>query len=259
MEIKRKKVKDYFEGPSQKGPLILFIVGMCTIIIVIGVFLLIAALVWFLVNKFSPDLSGEAEVDAAKNYEIEKAKERAKEKLNLADEQIDNVDPVVVAGRGYQPAYVEGMVKVNQLVAFFKKLTGGSDKKKDEYEDPVYMTRIGSDGKFRSSLIRTSVFMFGETQLYIYYSEVDLRTGIVYSEGTHEYFYSDINALTFAQDKEKIYNFRTKRYEGVLFECVKIFASGCNHTATLFSDIDKSVVEKEFAGMRSLIREKKNA
>ena len=70
-----EKVKDYFEGPSQKGPLILFIVGMCTIIIVIGVFLLIAALVWFLVNKFSPDLSGEAEVDAAKNYEIEKAKE----------------------------------------------------------------------------------------------------------------------------------------------------------------------------------------
>ena len=101
--------------------------------------------------------------------------------------------------------------------------------------------------------------MFGEKRLYIYYSNVDLTTGVVYAEGTHEYFYSDINALTFRQNKEKVYNFKKKRYEGILFESVKLYASGCNYTATLFTDLDKSVVEKEFTGMRNLIRDKKDA
>ena len=101
--------------------------------------------------------------------------------------------------------------------------------------------------------------MFGEKQLYIYYSNVDLCTGLVYSEGSHEYFYSDINAISFLQDKEKVYNFKTRKFQRILFECVKIYSSGCHYTATLSTDVDKSVVEKEFTGMRNLIRERKNA
>lgn len=261
MNINRKKVKAYFVGKSQVGPLVLMLVGVITVAIVIGIFLLIAGLIWFLYNKFSADLSGESEVDAAKSYEIELAKTRAREKLNIIEEQINSVDPVVVSGRGYQPDYVVNMVKTNPFVAMLKRLTGSANNKKskNDYEDPIYMARIGSDGAYRCSLVSTSIFMFGEKQLYIYYSNVDLTTGVVYSEGTHEYFYSDINALTFMQEKEKVYNFKKKRYEGILFECVKLYASGCSHTATLFTDMDKSVVEREFTGMRNLIREKKDA
>jgi len=260
--IDRKKVKSYFTGKSQLGPVILMIVGIVTMAMIIGIGLFIGGLVWFLVNKFGADLSGESEVDAAKQYEIEQAKIRAKEKLNIIDEQIQNVEPVIVSGRGYQPDYVAGMTQTTKgIVNFVKNLLGRNKTKKhkDDYEDPVYMARIGSDGKYRCSLVSTSVFMFGEKQLYIYYSNVDLTTGIVYSEGTHEYFYSDINALTFIQEKEKVFNFKKKRYEGILFECVKLFASGCSYTATLFTDLNKSVVEKEFNGMRALIRERKDA
>ncbi len=257
--IDRKKVKDYFQGKSQLGPIILMIVGICTFALIFGIGLFIGGLIWFLVNKFSADLSGQAEVDAAKEYEIDLAKKRAYEKLNIIDEQIQSVDPVVVSGRGFQPEYVDGIVKTTGgAVNFIKRLFGTKTKKrKDDYEDPIYMARIGSDGGYRCSLVSTSVFMFGEKQLYIYFSNVDLTTGVVYSEGTHEYFYSDINALTFIQNKEKVFNFKKKRYEGILFECVKIFASGCHHTATLFTDLDKSVIEKEFEGMRTLIRDRK--
>ncbi len=260
MNINRNKIKAYFAGKSQLGPTILMLVGVLTLTIFIGIIFLIGGLIWFLYNKFSADHAGESEVDAAKTYEIEQAKIRAKAKLNIIDEQINSVDPVIVSGRGYQPDYVNTMVKTSPLVAFFKRLFGSASKKsKDDYEDPIYMARIGSDGAYRCSLMSTSVFMFGEKQLYIYYSNVDLVTGVVYSEGTHEYFYSDINAMTFVQNKEKVYNFKKKRYEGILFECVKIFASGCNYTATLFTDMDKSVVEKEFTGMRNLIRDRKDA
>ena len=263
MEINRKKVKTYFVGKSQLIPVILMIVGLVTAALIVGIFLFIGGLVWFLINKFSADLSGESEVDSAKNYEIELAKKRAMEKLNIIDEQVQNVAPVVVSGRGFQPEYVQGMLKPSKAFGIFSRLFSSVKKnkksKKNDYDDPIYMARIGSDGNYRCSLLSTSVFMFGEKQLYIYFSNVDLTTGIVYSEGTHEYFYSDINALTFLQNKEKVFNFKKKRYEAILFECVKLYASGCNHTATIFTDVDKSVIEKEFAGMRNLIRDRKDA
>lgn len=262
--VDRKKVERYFKGRKQTWPIILMIVGVLTIAAVIGVFLFLGGLIWFLVNKFSADLSGESEVDAAKAYEMDLARTRAKEKLNVIDEQIQNVDPVVVAGRGKQPDYVDGMIaatgglfkKIQKLFASKSKTVKTS---KDDYVDPIYWARIGSDGVYRCSLLSTSVFMFGEKQLYIYYSNVDLTTGVVYSEGMHEYFYSDINALTFTQNKEKIYNFKKKRYEGILFESVQLFASGCSYATTLLTAMDKSIVEKEFNGMRALIRDRKGA
>lgn len=258
--IDRKKVKDYFNGKSQLGPIILMIVGIITAALVIGIGLIIGGIVWYLVNKFGADLSGEAEVDAAKQYEIQQAEARAKAKLNVIDEQVQNVDPVVVSGRGYQPGYVEGMIMKNAgFLAMLKRLFKFDKKKKDDYDDPIYLARIGSDGNYRSSLISVSVFMFGEKQLFVYFSNVDLTTGIVYSEGVHEYFYSDINGMTFLQEKEKIFNFKKKRYVGILFESVKLYSSGCSYTATLSTDLDRSMVDKEFAGMRTLIRERKDA
>lgn len=259
-EARRKKIKHYFEGKSQTIPTILMIVGVVTMAAVVGIFLFIAGLVWFLYNKFSADLSGESEVDKAVQHEIKCARERAFQKLNLIDEQVQDVPPVVVSGRGYEPETTAARKNIGLLAKLLKVFKIKVLKKKDDLEDdPTYMVRIGSDNKFRCSLLSVSVFMFGETQLFIYYCNVDLTTGLVYSEGTHEYFYTDINAISFEQVKEKVYNFKKRKYQRVLFECVKIFASGCHHTATLATDVDRSVIDREFTGMRNLIRERKNS
>lgn len=259
-EASCEKIKRYFEGKSQTGAKILMIVGLITSAAGIGIFLLLGGVAWYLYNKFSADLSGESEVDNAVQREINAAKERALKKLNLLDEQVQDVPPVVVSGRGTEPESSAVRKNLSGLTKLFKMVKLKIFKKKDDIEDdPIYLVRIGSDSKFRCSLLSVSVFMFGETQLYIYYCNVDLTTGLVYSEGTHEYFYSDINAISFLQDKEKVYNFKKRKYQRVLFECVKIYASGCHHTAALATDVDHSVVEREFTGMRNLIREKKNS
>ena len=259
-ELNRKKIKQYFEGKKQTWPKVLMFIGVLTLAMGIGVLLLIAGGAWFLYNKFSADHDGENEVDKAKQFEIDSAKARALKKLNLLEEQIQDVEPVVVSGRGFEREASSAVVKTGLLKKLINTVKSKVFKIKDDIEaDPIYMVRIGSDSKFRCSLVSVSVFMFGEKQLYIYYSNVDLCTGLVYSEGTHEYFYSDINAISFLQDKEKIYNFKKRKYQRILFECVKIFANGCHHTATLSTDLDNSVIEKEFTGMRNLIRERKNA
>ena len=258
-KINRDIVKRYFEGKQQTGPIILMVLGILTLAIVVGIFLLIGGIVWFLYNKFSADLSGESEVDKAVQYELDRAKARALKKLNLVDEQVQDVPPVVVSGRATEPETTALRMNTTLLNKLLKAVKIKIFKKKEDIEpDPVYMVRIGSDNKFRSSLLSISVFMFGESQLFIYYCDIDLCTGLVYREGTHEYFYCDINAISFAQVKEKVYNFKKKKYQRVLFECVQIFASGCSHTAALAADADRSVIEQEFTGMRSLIRERKN-
>ena len=257
--INRDVIKRYFVGKKQTLPIILMLVGVATIAVVVGIFLLIAGLIWFLYNKFSADLSGESEVDRAVQYEINRAKARAMKKLNILDEQVQDVAPVVVSGRATEPETTAIRKNIGFLAKLAKAFKFKALKKKDDIEDdPEYMVRIGSDNRFRCSLLSISVFLFGQSQLYIYYCDIDLCTGLVYREGTHEYFYCDINAISFAQEKEKIYNFKKKKYQRVLFECVKIFASGCHHTASLAADGDRSVIDQEFAGMRSLIRERKN-
>ena len=259
-ELNRKRIRQYFEGKKQTWPKVLMFVGLLTTAIGIGILLLIAGAIWYLYNKFSADHAGEAEVDKAKDYEISMAKERALRKLNLLEEQICDVEPVVVSGRGFEPESSTPTIRKGLLKKLIDYIKLKVLKMKEDIEpDPIYMVRIGSDSKFRCSLVSVSVFMFGEKQLYIYYSNVDLCTGLIYSEGTHEYFYSDINAISFLQDKEKIYNYKKRKYQRILFECVKIFANGCHHTATLSTDLDHSVIEREFTGMRNLIRERKNA
>lgn len=259
-EQSRNKIRRYFEGKRQTWPIVMMVVGVMTIAIVIGLFLLLGGIAWYLYNKFSADLSGESEVDHAVQYEINCAKERALKKLNLLDEQVQDVPPVLVSGRGTEPESSTARKNIRGIAKLIKLIKQKVFKKKDDIEDdPIYMVRIGSDSKFRCSLLSVSVFMFGETQLYIYYCNVDLTTGLVYSEGTHEYFYSDINAISFLQEKEKVYNFKKRKYQRILFECVKIYASGCHHTAALATDVDHSVIEREFTGMRNLIRDRKNA
>lgn len=262
--IERSLVKRYFVGKKQIGPIITMIIGLITLIVGansggfaagLGIAAIIAGVIWFLFNKFAVDTRAEAEVDKARALEISLAKQRAYQKLNIIDEQVKQVEPVVVSGRGFEPeSPTTQILNVSKgIFGFFKKrLINKSD-------DPILMDRIGSDNTYRSSLISVTVFMFGDQQLYIYYSYVDLTTGLVYSEGTHEFFYSDICSLSFMQDREKVFNLRTKKYERYLFECVKVYSSGSNYTAHLSTDIDKSIIESQFAGMRSLIRDRKNS
>lgn len=258
-KINRDVVKRYFEGKKQTGPIILMILGVFTLAIVVGIFLLIGGIVWFMINKFGADLSGESEVDKAAQHEIDRVKARAMKKLNLIDEQVQNVAPVVVSGCASEPETTALRMNTTLLSKLLKAFKLKIFKKKDDIEeDPLLMKRIGSDNKLRYSLLSVSVFMFGESQLFIYYCDIDLCTGLVYREGTHEYFYSDINAISFAQEKEKIYNFKKKKYQRVLLESVRVYASGCHHTAAMAVDGDRSVIEQEFTGMRNLIRERKN-
>lgn len=254
-EIDRKKIKKYFIGKSQLLPVLLILVGIVMFAgkLAIGALLILGGIGWFIYNKFSADLSGQGEVDKAVHYEMEEAKKRAFQKLNVVGEQVNLVEPVTLYGRGFEPESPTNTAGKSFLRKLFKRII------LMRTDDPIAMMRFGADGVLRHSLVKFTVFMFGESQLYIYYANVDLGTGLVYSEGTHEMFYEDINNISFSQDREKVYNYRKRKYVRVLFEQVQVHLSGCNYSTYMSTDLDKSIVESQFTGMRNLIRDKKNA
>ena len=75
--VDRAKVKQYFFGKSNLIPLLLIIVGIFTLLLKIGIFLILAGLAWILYNKFSADEEGQTEADKAKEIEVQLARERA--------------------------------------------------------------------------------------------------------------------------------------------------------------------------------------
>lgn len=101
--VDRAKVKQYFFGKSNLIPLLLIIVGIFTLLLKIGIFLILAGLAWILYNKFSADEEGQTEADKAKEIEVQLARERAMDKLNLVQEQVMDIEPVVTCAAAYEP------------------------------------------------------------------------------------------------------------------------------------------------------------
>ncbi len=128
--------------------------------------------------------------------------------------------------------------------------------------DPVLKRRINAEGAVRYSLPEITIYMFGSTQLYLYYQHYDLVTGEVFTEGIKEYFYEDIVAVT---SNQKILNFVHKsgflkptKYFKRVREEISIYSSGCSHNTSYITDIGESILDTKFVAMRNLIRSKKD-
>ena len=261
-DVDRVRVRKYFKGSI--GPIVLIIIG---IVPIVGIFLIIGGIIWLLIDRFGGKPEVEAEIDQLISSETNRMRERGMEKLNIIGEQVNIIKPIYLHGPSYNPApAIEantafGLSSIFTLIfrivflpiwAIIKIVKHFS---KDD--DPVWMSKVGSDGKWRYSLIEITVFLFDEKQIYIYYAHLDLTTGLIYNEGTQEYFYADICGVSTNQVYVKILNAKKKKMERKLVESISIYASGCSHKASMTTDIDSSFLDKQFTAMKNLIREKK--
>ena len=260
--IDRNVVRQYFIGKSQRKPVLLMIVGIPLIFFFgIGLILIAVGLIWYIRNK--NDYANEDKVDEMVEIEIEQAKERALTKLNLVAEQVSTIEPVSVYGPADQPfsetAAALAQQNTNGLVGI---LLNAKRAVLENSDDPVYIEKVGSDNHVRYTLLNITTYMFGEDQLYIYYSNVDITTGLVFSEGTYEFFYSDITSLSTYETKQKmkvINKKKTKEYRIVKERMAIHNSGGSSYTASLGAREENapSTIGEKFVAMRNLIREKK--
>lgn len=186
----------------------------------------------------------KTKVDEATQEYISELKSRAIEKFNVDEEQLEEVEPVVIAGAGTTP-------RINSLgnTANAKKIV--SLLERFYSKDPFEAYRVDKDAMPRYLLIQTTVYAFTDTQLLVYVGNIDISTGMIYDETVSEVFYSDVNSLV-QQELLKKYN---KKYYTVKYLMLDI--CGISKIAAFDTRLVPDVNER-LAGMESYIREKKN-
>ena len=113
------------------------------------------------------------------------------------------------------------------------------------------MYRKGKDGVVRTSVNEVMVLFFSEHEVHSYTAVKDLRKPTYSSEATDEYFYRDVVSVATQTDSA-----RTPLGE-VTVEKFKLTTSG--GTSILCSAYDGGGLGRSINGMRSLIKQKKNA
>ncbi len=267
-------IREYFFGRKYRWPYLVILAGIIlscvnqdfiktigNILVVVGVIAIPVVFIW---SRFV-GFPHEDEVDAAWEKQKSVMHDRGLEKLNLVQEQLGLIDPLVLIGFGQSPhssfnVAREGSKRLKKGFGVFTSLRNAIfGKRKDGTEyDPVYSLKIGSNGRIRSLLQEVTVYAFTENQVLMYSGDVDISTGLVYNEYTAECFYEDIEGIRLSENVYKILNAKKRRYENRLTNQFILYLGGCNFQCSVNNEVDSSVGEGQFAAMRSLIREKKN-
>ena len=267
----RSNIRPYFGGKKSVVPLLVLIIGIVCFFVplgffkVLGVVAVIAAAVLWIKNKFFSDFTHEDDVDKAMAYEAEQAKTRALERLGIVKEQVSLIDPIATSGMAPRTITASDKIQFEQNTkGLFGKLLNKKNTKKQLMEnddDPKYFVKVGSDDKLRYTLLHNTVYYFSDSQLYIYWENVDIATGLVYGSGTSEYFYKDIEAVSTSQVCDKQFAPKKKKYVRYINEYVSVILAGTRYSGAFRTYTEGSVDKKEIAdqifAMRNLIRDKK--
>lgn len=214
----------------------------CTIIRVLAFFSILV----FIAETMRIKSSGTAKnkVDEATQKSISQLKSRAIEKFNVDEEQLEEVEPVVIAGAGVAPSmrFSENATKTKKIAGIFERFYS---------KDPFEACRVDSEAVPRYLLIQTTVYAFTDTQLLVYVGNIDISTGVVYDETVSEVFYSDVNSLV----QQEILKKQNKKYYTLKYLVLDV--CGISKTAAFDSRLVHNVDER-LAGMETYIREKKN-
>ena len=267
----RSNIRAYFGGKKSIVPLLVLIIGIVCFFVPLSFFkflgfvALVIALVLWVKNKFFSDFTHEDDVDKAMAYEADKAKSRALERLGIIKEQVSLIDPIATSGMAPRTITASDKIQFEQNTkGLFGKLLNRKNAKKQLMEnddDPKYFVKVGSDDKLRYTLLHNTVYYFSDSQLYIYWENVDIATGLVYESGTSEYFYKDIEAVSTSQVCDKQFAPKKKKYVRYINEYVSVILAGTRYSGAFRTYTEGSVDKKEIAdqifAMRNLIRDKK--
>ncbi len=197
--------------------------------------------------------AGEQAVLQAEAIEKENLKKRAIEKLGVDQSQISLIDPIVLDGFGAAPdsSLDTGNGKWSKSRKTRKGIRGAYD--------PVETYRFDSQGKLHALLLQETCFFFTETQLLVYTGNVDISTGKIYDETLMDIFYQDIGEISTNQKLWKLFDSNKKKFQYKIAEQLMLMVQGSPRVFSINkADVKASTVDNQIAGMKALVREKKN-
>lgn len=266
-ELSTRRIRKWFKGRPLWPAVITVLAFLMALIMDDGkivpiIVMLIGAVIWALTWMGTME-SDVQMVDMAWDQCAKYLKGRGMEKLNLIQEQVSLIDPVVVTGLGVSPnasfANARQMIQAKRTFGPFGLIRGiiGLFRKDGTKLDPYEAYRIAADEGLRSMLRQLTVYMFTDTQLLVYKGNIDISTGMIYAESTDEVFYEDIEGMNFTQTVYKAQ--RKNRFVNKVSEDMELYLGGCKLSSSISMDAGVSIIDQQFGAMRSLIRDKKGA
>ena len=264
-----KRIRKWFGGEKPKLPVIFPLISIIGLLCAwsydgrpsMGMMLcvMIFGAIWIVTWMASGSVQ---EVNDAWRTYVDILSKRGMEKLNLIQEEVNLIDPVVLVGCGERPnnsfenSRTEEVLRMNIFSRIFRLFT---KKLRNEY-DPEERYRVDYQDYLHSMLLQVSVYMFSGEQVYGYFGNVDISTGLIYKEYTAETFYEDIDAVKFDQEVIKVYSARRKCRVNKVIESFVLYLAGCKFSSRVLLEAnDSSVVDQQLSGMRNLIRDKKKS
>ncbi len=155
-------------------------------------------------------------------------KQKALGKIGLDEDQVNEINPIFLHGYNY-------------------------DKK-------GVLSKVGSDGRSRSSVYDTTWLLFSDTHVYMYAHTFDMCSGSKW-EKTEEYFYKDITNFSTATDSIEVTKFTGCKKETVKKIMVEFsrFALVVPGDKFFCSTSGVPDAEQSVSAMKQKLREKKQA
>ncbi len=275
-QTQRDAIRKHFYGT--RGPAILAILGTLAACIIasiltastqkpgfmwLPILCLLAAGIWALAEKILPDINGENQYDAQIDADIKDLSVRALDKLGLVSEQVSMIEPIKVKGPYYDyteyrldkrnKSFLRSYLKVIFFWVYWIYLVVKLIKDSKRYT-PRLIFRCGSDDQVRYSMVQVNMFIFSETQIYVYTCSYDICSGEIFEENTSEYFYQDVDCVVTGSKLEKLVS--KKKVINKYFEYFKVVVTSGTSTNAIV-DGSASILNTQVKGMRELIRNKK--
>jgi hypothetical protein len=216
--------KKYFTGSAGLG-IVLIIIGICTIMVVIGIFFIIAGIL-VLANSGG---ASQQELDGLVAAEGERVRAKAMQKLNLDEDEVGQAEPIVAWGYNFET----------------------------HAGDPI-LSKKGTDGRWRTSWGEAMIILFSADVLHYYKYVFPLTQQIKPSESTDEYFYRDVVSVATASETVDLHKPGAVKplYENV--ETLSLTTSGGTRVkCSIWGDTDS--MGRSIQGARSLIKDKKKS
>lgn len=173
--------------------------------------------------------------------DLESRKMRALSKLGVDEDQVNEIPPV----------FFRGFVRLE-----------------DEKNNPVrlQLARVTAQGERVTPTRELTWIFFGDEQIYVYRSRVDMLNDDIKSERTFEYFYKDVTSFTATSDSARYNELQVSKGCGgekrefvaisVDSETFQISVAGDRFECALTAQDDN---ESKISAMKQKLREKKTA
>lgn len=237
--IDYKLIKRYFtQMPAAKSCIGLGIFGilmtllcLATGIPELGIFTLILAAVFLLAGiGLLKNMPTDEEVDNVATSQLASLMDRALIKLGIDEDEVKEIPPIIF--HGYEYSVLTPGINLALGATLFK---------------------LGKDNRLRTNHYRVVMFFFSSNELYCYKYDFSL-TEDSKKESTDTYFYKDI--VSVSTETETASFLVTQNYN---YENFKLTTTGGTSISCSVREDEVEDAQRSIKGMRSLIKEKKQA